>query len=306
MPYMELSAEDIAHGKLRDLDVLVVPGGGSKPAVKRLGDAGKRELRGFVNEGGRYVGYRGGGTRLAAELGLSTVLLSRVKVDIPGSLVRAAVDERSPLANNVGPFVWALFDDDFVMRTQGEYAPIRYPTGRSGDFFVSGFSRYEENLYGTAVVADEAVGRGRVIVFDTDPAYEGITEGMEGVLVNAILGPDPHRSEAGWFGYAPRVEHPPAAGSKERAQAETAAMRAASNLPDWTAMALTVRAEDASAAARLLRTYPSKFSTNGEGSEVRFEIANPRELTLEEHPWAIDLLVRLEREGVQPVSFRDH
>jgi hypothetical protein len=38
---------------------------------------------------------------------------------------------------------------------------------------------------------------------------------------------------------------------------------------------------------------------------VRFEIANPRELTLEEHPWALDLLVRLERQGVQPVSFRD-
>ena len=306
LPYTELSAEDIAHGKLRNLDVLVVPGGGSKPAVKRLGDAGKRELRRFVNDGGRYVGYRGGGTRLAAELGLSTVLLSRVKVDIPGSLVRAAVDERSPLAKNVGPFVWVLFDDDFVMRTQGDDAPIRYPTGKSGDFFVSGFSNYEENIYGTAAVVDEAVGRGRVVVFGADPTYQGSTEGMERVLLNAILGPDPKRSVAGWFGYAPRVEHPPAAGSKERARAETAAIRAASILPDWTAMTLTVKAEDATAAARLLRTYPSRFSTDREGSEVRFDIANPRELTLEEHPWALDLLVRLEREGVQPVSFRDH
>jgi hypothetical protein len=306
LPYTELSAEDIAHGKLRNLDVLIVPGGGSKPAVKRLGDAGKRELRRFVNEGGRYVGYRGGGTRLAAELGLSTVLLSRVKVDIPGSLVRAAVDERSPLSKNVGPFVWVLFDDDFVMRTQGEYAPIRYPSGRSGDFFVSGFANYEENIYGTAAVADEAVGRGRVIVFDADPAYEGITEGMERVLLNAILGPDPKRFEAQWFGYAPRTEHPPAAGSKERARREEAAMRAASKLPDWTAMALTVRKKDAATATGLLETYRARFSSSREGSEVRFEIANPRELTLEEHPWAIDLLVRLERQGVEPVSFRDH
>jgi Zinc carboxypeptidase len=306
LPYMELSAEDIAHGKLRNLDVLIVPGGGSKPAVKRLGDAGKRELRRFVNEGGRYVGYRGGGTRLAAELGLSTVLLSRVKVDIPGSLVRAAVDQHSPLSKDVGRFVWVLFDDDFVMRTQGEYAPIRYPSGRSGDFFVSGFANYEENIYGTAAVADEAVGRGRVIVFDADPAYEGITEGMERVLLNAILGPDPKRSEARWFGYAPRTEHPPAAGSKERARAETAAIRAASKLPDWTAMALTVRAEDAATTGRLLHSYPARFTSEREGSEVRFEIANPRELTLEEHPWALDLLVRLERKGVEPVSFRDH
>jgi hypothetical protein len=83
-------------------------------------------------------------------------------------------------------------------------------------------------------------------------------------------------------------------------------MRAASILPDWTAMALTVRSEDATAAARLLRSYPSSFSTDREGSEVRFDIANPRELTLEEHPWALDLLIRLERQDVQPVSFRDH
>ncbi|MFL5737284.1 MAG: M14 family zinc carboxypeptidase [Actinomycetota bacterium] len=305
LPYTELSAENIAHGKLRDLDVLVVPGGGSRPAVKRLGDAGKREIRRFVNDGGRYVGYRGGGTRLAAELGLSTVLLSRVKVDIPGSLVRAAVDERSPLAQNVGPFVWVLFDDDFVMRTQGKYAPIRYPARKSGDFFVSGFSRYEENIYGTTAVADEAVGRGRVIVFGADPAYEGITEGMERVLHNAILGPDPKRAEAEWFGYASRVEHPPAAGSKERAGVEAAAMRAASILPDWTAMSLTVDAEDAAAASTLLRSYHAGFSSAREGNDVRFEIANPKELTLEEHPWALDLLVRLERQGVQPVSFRD-
>ena len=31
-----------------------------------------------------------------------------------------------------------------------------------------------------------------------------------------------------------------------------------------------------------------------------------RELTLEEHPWALDLLVRLERQGMQPLSFRNH
>ncbi|HEY2803704.1 MAG TPA: M14 family zinc carboxypeptidase, partial [Actinomycetota bacterium] len=276
LPFTDLSAEDIAHGKLRNIDVLVVPGGGSRPAVKRLGDAGKRELRRFVNEGGRYIGYRGGGTRLAAELGLSTVLLSRVKVDIPGSLVRAAVDQHSPLSRNVGPFVWVLFDDDFVMRTQGGYAPIRYPTGKSGDFFVSGFANYEENIYGTAAVVDEAVGRGRVVVFGADPTYQGSTEGMERILFNAMFGPDPKRS-GGWSGYGSRETHPPAAGSKERAQAETAAMRAASSLPDWTAMALTVRAEDASTSARLLRTYPSRFTTDREGSEVRFEIANPRE-----------------------------
>ena len=303
LPFTDLSAEDIAHGKLRNIDVLVVPGGGSKPAVKRLGNRGAEELRRFVNRGGRYIGYRGGGTRLAAEIGLSTVLLSRVKVDIPGSLVRAAVDEHSPLAKNVGPFVWVLFDDDFVMRTQGGYAPIRYPTGKSGDFFVSGFSRYEENIYGTAAVADEAVGSGRVIVFGADPTYQGSTEGTERILLNAILGPDPTRSDY-WFGYGPRESHAPA-GSPERARAEEAARRAAAALPDWSAtMSLVVRAGDAGTASRLLRGFSARFSTERDGSEVRFAIENPRELSVEEHPWALALVIELRKAGIEPLNFR--
>jgi hypothetical protein len=247
----------------------------------------------FVNRGGRYIGYRGGGTRLAAEIGLSTVVLSRVKVDIPGSLVRAAVDEHSPLARNVGPFVWVLFEDDFVMRTQGSYAPIRYPTGGSGDFFVSGFSRYEQNIYGTAAVADESVGRGRVIVFDADPTFQGSTEGMERVLFNAILGPDPARPRG------------PAAGSPARAAAEARARQAAAELPSWTAtLKLTVRSSDEAAAARLLRGFHARFTSDRDGGETRFAIENPHELTFEEHPWALELATRLQREGIGPISFR--
>jgi hypothetical protein len=186
-----------------------------------------------------------------------------------------------------------LFDNDFVMRTQGEYAPIRYPTGTSGDFFVSGFAENEQSLYGTAVVADESVGMGRVIVFDVDPTYQGSTEGTERVLFNAVLGPDPKRPRG------------PAAGSRERAAAEAAARKAARKLPSWTSsISLTVRSADRAAATRLLREFGADFSAEEAGGRVRFAVDNPRELSLEEHPWALELAVRLRRDGVVPVSYR--
>ncbi|MDP9242150.1 MAG: hypothetical protein M3O84_03135 [Actinomycetota bacterium] len=58
------------------------------------------------------------------------------------------------------------------------------------------------------------------------------------------------------------------------------------------------------AATRLLRGFDARFTSDRDGGETRFAIENPRELTFEEHPWAIDLAVWLQREGIEPVSFR--
>jgi Zinc carboxypeptidase len=289
LPFTDLSADDIAGGALDRLDVLVVPGGGWKPAVRRLGHAGRRALVDWVHSGGRYVGYRGGGTRLAATLGLSTVRLSRAKADVPGSLIRARVDATSPLGAGVGPFVWVFFDDDFVMQV-GD-APIRYPTAGSGDFFISGFARNEDTLYGTAAVSDEAAGRGRVVLFATDPTFQGMTEGMERILFNAILGNDPVRAAS------------TAAGVADRASAVALARKAAEALPPWPWLSLSVESEAARVAESLLTRYGARFDVVRASGLARFAIANPDELSLEEHPFAIDLAIRLEQRGVRIVSF---
>lgn len=288
LPYVDLTADDIASGGLRGVDVLVAPGGGAKPAVRRLGSAGRRAIVDWVNGGGRYVGFRGGGARLAATLGLSSVLLTRAKADIPGSLLRARLDPRSPLADGVGPFVWVLFEDDFVVRVRDEWAPVRYPTEASGEFFVSGFAEGEENVFGTAAVSDEPVGSGRVVLFGTDPTFQGQTEGMERLLFNAILGDDPHPEAA------------PLAGAPERVGVEAAARRAAEALPPWSAwLTLTVRGADEDVAAALLRRFGASFLVDRAAGRARFAIENRRELSIEEHPWAIDLIVRLQRRGVE-------
>ena len=109
-----MTAADIAAGGLADVDVLVATNGNAQVATLNLGKPGKDALRAWVNNGGRFVGIRGG-TELAARLGLTTARLRAAHSDVPGSLFRVAVNQTSPLATGVGPFDWALYDYDDVM-----------------------------------------------------------------------------------------------------------------------------------------------------------------------------------------------
>ena len=293
LPYTYLTEDDIRAGGLRHLDVLVAPGGDWPTALRRLGPAGKKALVRFVNGGGRYVGYRGGGAKLAAVLGLTTAVLHDPTADVPGSVVRVEVDQDSPLAKNVGRLAHVLFDSDDMMIASKAIAPVRFPTGASGDFFVSGFASGEEQLYGTAAVVDEFVGKGRVILMPSDPNHSGHVEGMTRLLWNAVLGPDPKRRAA-----------TPEAGAPARRAAEDRARRAVTSRPDWPgAFRLTVAEADEAEAAALLRGFHLEFQVRRAGGRSRFLIANPQQWSLEEHPHGVELVLALQRSGMDVVAF---
>jgi hypothetical protein len=192
LPSITVSPSDVAAGDLETegVDVLVVPNMYVPTIVQVLGKAGKRALVDWVNAGGRYVGYRGG-AELATRYGISTAQLQQPNSIIPGSLIRVQLDPSSPLAEGVGDFDWVMYDGDRILNPVGGAAPVTYPAFGSPDFAVSGLPTGADRLSGTAAVVDEPMGQGRTIVFSTDPNYRAWTEGMQQVLRNAILGPDP-------------------------------------------------------------------------------------------------------------------
>jgi hypothetical protein len=155
-----------------------------------LGKAGKRALIDWVNEGGRYVGYRGG-AELATRYGISTAQLQQPNTVIPGSLIRVQLDQSSPLADGVGDFAWVMYENDRILNPVGGMAPVTYPAFGSPDFAVSGLPTGADRLGGTAAVVDEPMGSGRTIVFSVDPNFRAWTEGTQQILWNAILGPNP-------------------------------------------------------------------------------------------------------------------
>lgn len=64
-----LYAEDVNDRSLDKLDVLVFPGGDNGPYMEDITDAGKDKIRGFVRDGGGYIGTCAG-ANFAAETGV--------------------------------------------------------------------------------------------------------------------------------------------------------------------------------------------------------------------------------------------
>jgi hypothetical protein len=292
LPYRELDAAAIAAGGLEGTEVLLVPNGSDTDAADALGPAGRQALADWVAGGGRYVGWQGG-TRLAAALGITTATLAEPTSDIPGSLLRVRVDRGNPVGEDVGPFAWAFYAYDVVMRASDPaQVAVAFPPAGSPDFFVSGFAAGAEELGGTAAVIDEPVGEGRAVLFSFEPNFRAFTDGTQRLLRNAVLGP------------APEAAAPTRAEAAARAGEVAAAKAAAGRLSDLERpLRLTVAAAGAAEAERLLRGYGARFETRRAGGQVRFLVANPRGLAADEHPFATDLARRLRDRGLPVRAF---
>jgi hypothetical protein len=294
IPYRLVTSSDIAAGGLAGVDVLLVPNGPASTANNALGPTGRQAIIDWVNGGGRYVGWRRGGTVLAARLGISTAELSEPTSSVAGALLRVHVDEESPLNAGVGPFNFVFYDFDLVMTADDpSHVPVRFPDASSDDFFISGYGEGQEELGGTAAVVDEPAGSGRVIVFSTDPNFRAWTEGMQRHLWNAILGPNPVAGPAAAAGSAARVA--------EEAEAR-AATRALVSLD--SPIRITVRAGSARSARALLRRYNARYLTRHAPGRVFFLIRNPRGLPVEEHALALQLAHALRRSGIRVIAFK--
>ena len=187
-PYEVVTPEDVARGALEGLDVLVVPSGGALVGERKLGARGVAALTRWVRRGGRYVGYKFGGALLADRLDLTTADLRDGTLAIDGTLIRVRLDRSSPLAEGVGGSVWVMFSDDDTIRVRPALAPLVYP---SAGLATSGLSLHTQRLAGQPAAVDEAVGRGRVVLFPNDLNFRGVSTGTQRVLWNAIYGPDP-------------------------------------------------------------------------------------------------------------------
>jgi len=292
IPYREVTAVDIAAGALSDVDVLLVPNGSATTAFNGLGQSGRDALVTWVNGGGRYIGWRGGAA-LAARLGITTATLAPPTSDVPGSLFRVAMDQSSPLSTGVGPYAWAFYEyDNLMTASDPSHVAVAFPTYGTEDFFVSGFADGEEELSDTAAVVDEPVGSGRAVIFSIEPNFRALTDGTQKILRNAILGSDPVAA------LAPRI------GARTRADEESAARRAALALSDLQSpIRLSVRPDSAGLARGLLDRFDARYEVKRAAGKVLFLIENPRELTLEEHPFLVDLAVDLRASDAHVVAF---
>lgn len=271
LPYTLVTPAQVAAGVLANFDVFVVVNQDSEAARRALGPAGRQALRSWVDGGGQYLGWRGG-TRLAAQIGLSSVELSSPTSDVPGSLFEVRLDTGSAVTNGLGGKAWAYYEYDDVMRSGAAIAT--FPAGGA----VSGFAVGQQELVGTAAAADEARGAGRVTVLSVEPNFRAFTDGTARMVWNVLAG------------------KPAAAG----AGPATAAERALALPADRSALRVSVQAANEAATAAVLARHGAPLRVERAGGRVRFVVSGGA--PVEQHPWARDLPKELSAAGVVPVA----
>ena len=287
VPIRRLVTRDIRGGGLTGVDVLVVPHGPADLAEERLGDEGTRQLREWLANGGRYVGWRGG-AEIAARLSMTTARMTEPKSDVPGSLFRVRVDTDNPLQAGVGPFVWNFYEYDLLMNaTDPSTAVVTYPPFNHPDFFVSGFAKGERELAKSAAVVAEEYVDGQLVLFAAEPNFRAFTTGTQQLVWNAVFGPDPAPAR-------------PAARVAERRAEAAAAARQIRTLTGR--MVVSVRPDAADSVRAIFARYGvDARSWRVSPGKTRFAVPMR---SAEQSPYARDVVADLSRLGSKVVAVR--
>jgi len=152
-----------------------------------LGDPGQAALREFVAAGGTLVVLDTATAYAIEALGLK-VRDALAGVDAksffcPGSILRASVDTRQPLAHGLDESLPVWFEDSPAFEAEEGRVLARYD---AGDPLLSGWLLGGERLAGKAALVEVPRGKGRVVLFGFRPQYRAQSRVSYVALLNAL------------------------------------------------------------------------------------------------------------------------
>jgi hypothetical protein len=151
------------------------------------------QIKQFVESGGAVVAV-GSSTSMAELLGVhvSNALagLSRDKFYIPGSLMRAHIDNTNPLAYGMPETVDVFFDNNPVFRLAADAKskgqnPVAWFSGK--ETLDSGWALGQQLLDGAAAVVEAKAGEGKVFVLGPEVTFRGEPDGTYKLLFNSLF-----------------------------------------------------------------------------------------------------------------------
>jgi hypothetical protein len=233
-PFEMVYAQTLDEGDLSRFDVLILPGDAVPAGEQGRRDDGSsidnlpEEFRGttgtmtrartvprltrFVEDGGTLITI-GGATVVGETMGVVSNALMEPAVEgamrplpreqyyIPGSVLRVAVDNTTPLGYGFEPEVDVMFDNSPVFKIdevgRGSRSSLAGPQGapavRRVAWFAtpsplrSGWAWGQRYLDGGVAVADAPMGRGRVLLFGPEVVFRAQSHGTFKFLFNGIF-----------------------------------------------------------------------------------------------------------------------
>jgi hypothetical protein len=185
-PFERVVPADVDAGRLIGrFDVLVLP------SADRATRSTER-LRAFVEGGGTLIAI-GKAATVGEDLGLPIVDavagLTPERYFVPGSILRARVDRRTPLGFGFDSDVDVFFDNSPVFRLlpgAESRGVTRVAWFDSAAPLRSGWAWGQSALEGTTAVVDAPLGRGRVLLFGPEITFRAQAHGTFKFLFNGI------------------------------------------------------------------------------------------------------------------------
>ena len=201
-PVTPVSLGALAGGVLDEFNVLVIPSANPGQLTRELGDAGRARLADWVRAGNTLIAIEGASawvtqeesrlSRFRAKRDTARGAAAPLPSSVPGAIARVSADTLSPLLAGVRDLEFPVLvsgDRAFTAPRDvrpGEIVAQFAPENRlrvSGYFWPESPARFAGSPY----LWTEAVGRGRVIVFNGDPNFRDMWRGLLPLFGNAVL-----------------------------------------------------------------------------------------------------------------------
>jgi len=186
----KVNGNDVRTGKLQDIDVVLFPGGSGSGEAKSLEEAGRNEVRSFVDRGGGYLGICAGAYLASADYDWSLHILDATVLD-RAHWARGSGDVEVSLTTTGQKLLGANSDRQTILYWQG---PLLAPAGKSEipDYETLGTFATEiaKNgapkgvMPGPTAIARGTFGTGRVFCFSPHP--ERSEPAVQGHVLKAI------------------------------------------------------------------------------------------------------------------------
>jgi Zinc carboxypeptidase len=182
-PYTVIYQDDVSQNDLaRKFDVLILV---DDAVTEPVG-----ALRAFLQSGGTVLAI-GNSTRVASQLELSVVNplgeLTRREFYVPGSILRAKVDNRNPLAYGMPDYADFFYDNSPAFRVNPSDKDLKVVAWYdSSTPLRSGWAWGQKYLDRNAAVVEAAVGKGKLFLFGPEILFRSQPHGTYKFLFNGI------------------------------------------------------------------------------------------------------------------------